>query len=117
MKAETNSLRKILRHLFPPTITVQRPYTKSIFTELSAISFLHLVHDKDPDQEAIQSVLHDYWGLDVRLTTCSGKSIVTKSKKAMAGLSEIRPMRQFKDLWGREIGGMPQGIGTAGRNF
>jgi len=26
--------------------------------------------------------------LDVRLTTCSGKNIVTKSKIAMAGLSE-----------------------------
>ena len=28
-----------------------------------------LVRDEDPDLEAIQSVLQDCWGLDVRLTT------------------------------------------------
>jgi hypothetical protein len=55
-----------------------------------------LVRDEDLDKEAIQSVLQDCWGLDVRLTTCSGKNIVTKSKEAMAGPSEI---------------------GTAGRSF
>jgi len=38
-------------------------------------------------------------GLNVRLTTCSGKNNVTKSKEEMAGLSEIRqPMNRFKDL-------------------
>jgi len=37
--------------------------------------------------------------LDVRLTTCSGKNIFTKSKEAMAGMSEIRqPMKRFMDL-------------------
>jgi hypothetical protein len=37
--------------------------------------------------------------LDVRLTTCCKKSIVTKSKEAMAGLSETRRLRKrFKDL-------------------
>ena len=71
-------------------------------------------------------------GLDVRLTTCSGKNIVTKSKETMAGQSEIRrPMKPFKDLgtgsWnvlrkipgssGREIREMLQEIGTAGRSF
>jgi len=44
-------------------------------------------------------VLQDCWGLDVRLTTCSGKNVVTKSKEATAGLSEIRqPMKRFTDL-------------------
>ena len=62
-------------------------------------SHARLVRDGDPDYEAIQSVLQDCWGLDVRLTNCSGKNIVTKSKEAMAGLSEIRrPMKRFKDL-------------------
>jgi len=65
--------------------------------------------------------------------------IVAKSKEAMAGLSKIRQRtKQFKDLrigswnvlslyrskslwkmpgsWGREIGGMLQGIGIAGRS-
>jgi len=36
-------------------------------------SHARLVCDEDPDQEAIQSVLLDCWGLDARLTTCSGK--------------------------------------------
>jgi hypothetical protein len=60
------------------------------------------------------------------------KNIATKSKEAMAGLSEIeRLMRRIKDLrigswnvlrkmperWEREVGGMSQGIRTAGRSF
>jgi hypothetical protein len=36
-------------------------------------SHARLARDEDPDKEAIQSVLQDCWGLDVRLTTCSGK--------------------------------------------
>jgi len=62
-------------------------------------SHARLVRGEDPDCEAIQSVLQDCWGLDVRLTVCSGKNFVAKSKEAMAGLSEIRqPMKRFKDL-------------------
>jgi len=38
--------------------------------------------------------------LNVRLTACSGKNIVTKSKEAMAGLSEIRqPMKLGEINW------------------
>ena len=50
------------------------------------VSHARLVGDEDPDKEAIHSVLQDSWGLDARLTTCSGKQIVSKSKEAMAGL-------------------------------
>jgi len=60
-------------------------------------SHARFVRDEDPDYEAIQSVLQDCWELDVRLTTCSRKNILTKSKEAMAGLSEIR--QAMNDLW------------------
>jgi hypothetical protein len=48
-------------------------------------SHARLVRDEDPHKEAIQSVLQACWGLDVRLTTCSGKNIVMKSKKEGLG--------------------------------
>jgi hypothetical protein len=44
-------------------------------------SHARLVRDEDPDKEAIQSVLQDCWGLDVRLTTCSGKILLRNPKK------------------------------------
>jgi len=44
-------------------------------------SHARLVRDGDPDYEAIQSVLQDCWGLDVRLTTCSEKKILLRNPK------------------------------------